>query len=172
MDNLSKPVFRGSGGQWLLKALFFETAIEKDRVLYTLKPEDHTVDGRTLPSLRRLFLEVGDDTGYLFAEKYLGGWPHWKRLMSCNWFVDYLDDIREEMAAKQAAESKMRIREIALDKKDKGSLQANRLLLDGTKGQVGRPSKESIKREAEKMFSDHSDIRDDLARISAEVALG
>lgn len=168
------PIFKNGSGAWLLKALFFETSTDPDksRVLYTFKPEDHIVDGKTLPSLRRLYLEMEDDTEYYFAQEYFGGWPHWKKLLNCSWFVDYITDIREELSAKQSADSKRRIREIAKDPKDKGSLQANRLLLDDAKksqSPVGRPSKDAIRRKAEELFQDQSELQDDLDRITAQL---
>lgn len=170
----SKPEFKNASGTWLLKTLFFETSTEPDKVraIYTFKPEDHTYNGRTYKSLRRLYLEEGDDTEYYFAEKYFGGWPHFKRLLSCTWFVDYLSEIREELAARQTADAKRRIREIAKNKNDRGSLQANRVLLEETKksqNPVGRPTKESIRRKAEELFQDQSELQDDLERITQSI---
>jgi len=166
---MDSKVFKNASGTWLLKAIFFEMSdSDKSRVLYTLKPEDHEVDGVTYPSLRRLYLEESDLSEYYFAEKYFGGWPHWKRLLSCSWFVDYLSEIREELRQKLSADATRRLHQIAADPKDRGSLQANRAILDSLKPEkspVGRPTKESIKREADRMFKDQSEIEDDLDRI-------
>lgn len=166
--------FKNASNAYYLKALFFETSTDPERakVLYTFKPDDHTFAGMTYPSLRRLYLEMEDDTEYYFAQTYFDGWPHWKKLLNCSWFVDYITDIREELAAKQSADSKKRIRDIAKDPKDRGSLQANKLLLEETKksnSPVGRPTKESIRRKAEELFQDQSEFQDDLDRITAQM---
>src|SRR5690606_6577654 len=167
-------VFKNATGAWLLRALFYETATDPDKthVLYSFKPEDHEVNGVVYPSLRRLYLEMEDDTEYYFAQAYFGGWPQWKRLLSCSWFVDYITEIREELAAKQEADSKRRIRQIAKDMKDRGSLQANKLLLEDikkSKNPPGRPSKEAIRRKAEELFQDQSELQEDLERITAQI---
>jgi hypothetical protein len=170
---MSDSRFKNASGSWLLKPIFFELDdADKSKAIYTLKPEDHTSKGRTYPSLRRLYLDLGDDTEYYFAETYFGGWPHWKRLLSCNWFVDYLSEIREELRAKQAADSKRRIREIAENRSDKGSLQANRLLLEESKktdNPVGRPSRDSINRRAQEIVEDQAQLQEDLDRITASI---
>lgn len=172
---MSKDIsrFKNASGSWLLKPIFFEfDDAEKNRAIFTLKGEDHTSKGVTYPSLRRLYLECGDDTEYYFAETHFGGWPHWKRLISCSWFMDYLSEIREELKAKQAADAKLRIREIAGNKADKGSLQANRLLLEESKksdNPVGRPSKESINRRAQELVEDQAQLQEDLERITASI---
>lgn len=161
--------FKSVNNAWLLKPIFYEMSdSDKSRVLYTLKPEDYTVDGKTYPSLRRLYLEEADTSEYYFAEKYFGGYPHFRRLLSASWFLDYLSELREELALKIKADATRRIAEIAADKKDRGSLAANRAMLESVspkKSSVGRPTKESIKREADQLFRDQSEIDSDLDRI-------
>lgn len=172
-DSISDK-FKNASGAWLLKALFFEvtTDFDREKCLYSFKPEDHTYKGKTYPSIRRLYLEMADETEYYFAEKYFGGWPHWKKLCACRWFEDYMSEIREELSVKQMADARARIKEVAADKKDRGSLQANRLLLDEAKksqNPVGRPSKESIRRKAEELFQDQSEFQEDLDRITNSI---
>lgn len=107
---------------------------------------------------------MGDESEYLFAEKYFGGWPHWKRLIACTWFMDYLSSFREELAAKQAGESLNRIKQAAKG----GRLDLDKYLLEKgwiDKKAVGRPTKERIKSEAQKIALDHQDISDDFSRI-------
>lgn len=162
--------FKNPSGAFYLKQIFFETATDSDRphVLYTLKDEDHTFKGVTYPSLRRLYLEEGDETEYLVATKYFGGWPHWRRLLSCTWFVDYLSEYREELSIRQAFENVRALRE----KAKTGDYQSNKFLLEGSwKGRekVGRPSKAKIKEEANKLFKNSEEITDDLDRITREL---
>lgn len=152
--------FKNASGAWLLKQLFFEFAeTERSRVLYTLKDEDH----QGYPSLRRLYLELGDESEYQFANLYFGGWPHWKRLMNANWFMDYLSSYREELQVRNQAESLLQLRQAARA----GNLQINKYLLERgwDKDSVGRPTKEKIRQEAQRITKDSSDVADDLARI-------
>lgn len=158
---MSTKQFKNASGSYYLKQIFFETA-ETDRtyVLYTLKDEDH----RGYPSLRRLYLEMGDESEYVFANTYFGGWPHWKRLLNCNWFMDYLSSYREELVLRQQAESLVRLRTAARD----GRLDIDKWLIERKwdKDPVGRPSKERIKREAQQMTREAVDVSDDLARLT------
>lgn len=169
-DSVWGGKFKSSTNQWLLKPIFFETSdSDKSKVLYTLKPEDHTFKGVTYPSLRRLYLESDDETEYLFAEQHLGGWTHWKRLSECTWFSPYLAELREELAVRSAAR---RLHHIRL-KAASGDISANKYLLEGkwkSDNPVGRPTKEAIKREANRLFQNDFDLQDDLTRIQMELS--
>ena len=63
-----------------------EAGSQKDvnlaRALYTLTPYDKVVEGKTYKSLKRLFLETNDPTGYTLATMYLDGWEHLQRLQA------------------------------------------------------------------------------------------
>lgn len=154
--------FKNANGVLLLKQLFFETAdTERSRVLYTLKNEDH----EGYPSLRRLYLEQDDETEFFFAEAYFDGWHHWKKLLQCSWFLAQLEPIREELATRNAARNLREIRKAA----ESGNVSASRYLLEGgwkPKGSAGRPTKQKIKQEAEKLFLDSQDIKEDLDRLT------
>lgn len=167
----SGPIFKNTSGSWLLKTLFFEMSDSNhDRALYTLKTEDHTSkeDGRVYPSLRRLYLDMNDESEFDFARTYFGGWPHWKRLLQCSWFQDYLSEIREELAVRNAASCLRQLRK----KASEGSLQANKYLLEQgwKKDIVGRPSKEKIRSEADRLFRSAQDVDEDLQRITDELS--
>ena len=159
--------FKNSNGQHLLLALFFETSVDTDRpnVLYSLKDYDNN----DLPSLHRLYLECNDPTEYSFAKKYFDGWTHWKKLIACNWFKPYLEAMREELEIKMKAEALNNIRYKA-GENGKDGLAANKYILE--KGYVdkddkrGRPNKETIKREADKLFKDKEDILGDWQRLN------
>lgn len=162
--------FKTENNQFLTKQLFFETAdSDRSRVLYTLKPEDHKWHGKTFPSLRRLYIEMGDESEYLFAETYFGGWPHWKKLLSTSWFLDYLSELREELAARNASIALAEIRKSARE----GNVSSSKYLLEQgwipKDKRAGRPTKEKIKYEAEKLSADHYDISEDLERISEAI---
>lgn len=161
----TEKIFKNSNGVYLTKELFFETAIKEDRplTLYSLKSEDHQVDGRTFPSLRRIYLELDDLTEFLISDQYFGGHPHWKKLLSCSWFISVLKPIREELKARHMAEYLRTLRKDALS----GNAASAKFLLDRLehKGQKGRPSKEKIEQEAKKLVQDSDFVSADLERL-------
>lgn len=168
---MTSKVFKASNGVYFTKQLFLETAPSetRDLVLYTLKDSDHTLDGRSYPSLRRLYLDTADESEYLFAQKYFDGWPHFRKLLNCPWFVDYLSEWREELRVRQMAESFATIKAKARS----GDVATAKYLLERgwePKESVGRPSKAAIKRKAEDLVKSSGDISEDFQRISASMS--
>lgn len=170
--------FKNGVGAHLLKALFYEVSEQTDRpdVLYTLKQED-TADvqdeKRVYLSLHRLYVEFGDASEYEFAKKYFDGWTHWKKLIECNWFKPYLAEMREELDVKLKAEALVNLRSIASDGLNKNHYMANKFIIDNglgvKKDARGRPSKEKIKAEADRMFQIKDEVNEDFERIKGSV---
>jgi hypothetical protein len=158
--------FKASNGVYLLKVLFVENDPTKMTAVYTLKDEDHTVDNRVFPSLRRLFVESEDLTEYLFAETHLGGWGHWCKLKECSWFPYH--QWREELEVRVKSKALRNVQDIVRDNKHKDNLQASKFILqDGwkKKERVGRTTKEKIKQEANSLFKEKSETAEDLERL-------
>lgn len=155
-------------GQYYLKPLFFEesSTSEKHLNLYTLKTSDH----KGLPSLHRLYVEMADPTEYIFANTYFDGWKHWKMLKECNWFKEHYDLMYEELQLKLKAEAYNRLLKEA-QSEGRNSAQINKYLLDNKwferEDHRGRPSKESIKKEANKIFQTKEEINSDWERLIA-----
>lgn len=167
----SGATFKTESGQYLLRQLFYEYSTQdRPYAIYTLRPDDFIgPDGKKYLSLRRLYVEMNDESEYLFATTYLGGFVHWKKFLESPWFRDYLSEFREELAAKNSAQALIDLKAAAR----KGSVPANRYLLERgwVKDPVGRPSKEKIKRQAELLSRESSDIQDDYERIVTEMGL-
>lgn len=165
-----RPKFKADNGVYLTKQLFFEMTTPQDRqnALYSLKDEDHESNGVKYPSMRRLFLAEQDPTGYLVSLKYFGGWPHWTRLLKCSWFMDFLSLWQEELDMQMAATQLRTLLDRQSDPKIAQYLLNNGFLKKDNK--VGRPTKEAIKLEAERISSDHQDISEDLYRIESLVS--
>jgi hypothetical protein len=167
MDTV-KNIYKNASGQHLLKQLFFETAeTSRERVLYTLKGEDH----EGYPSLRRIYLEMADETEFYFAEKYFDGYPHWKKLLACTWFVAALEPIRDELRSRNLADQLLFLKQASKN----GNVSATKYLLEEAwkpKSKVGRPSKEKIKQEADRLFMSSQDINEDLERLQEHLANG
>lgn len=163
--------FKNSVGSHFLKAIFFEEAVNVERpdCVYTLKQEDHAADNTVYPSLHRLYVEMEDTSEYDFAKKYLDGWSHWKKLIDCNWFKPYLADMREELDIKLRARAVNNLRDIALDPTNKNHYMANKMIFENgiapKADNRGRPSKDKIKAEADKLFQSSDETAEDYNRI-------
>jgi len=163
------PQWKTSNGQHYLKALFYEEALEpgRDYVVYTLKLYDH----EGYPSIHRLYVETNDPTEYEFAKKYFDGWAHWKKIKQCTWFKPYYDAMKEELEVSIRSRALKKLRQH--ENSEKAGVQVNKYLLDGgwieKDDKRGRPSKETIKREADKLFKDQEIIDEDYGRILLNV---
>lgn len=166
--------FKNDTGGWIIKPLFFEyDNAEHLFSSYTLKEQDHTFNGVTYPSLRRLYVETEDPTEYLFSVTYLGGLTHWKRICQAPWFKDHLKEWREELELKLRAQALLRIKTKAVSQ-GKDSLQADKLLLSGgwkteEEKTRGRPSKQKILEEAERLFETKSVHDEDFERLNLHI---
>jgi hypothetical protein len=165
MNNL----YTNSVGGWLLQALFYETTMTHNRqhALYTLKDTDHL----TYASLYRLYMECNDPTEYLFATTHLGGWAHWERLCECDFFKPYAERWRKELELRFRANALRNVYDLANSPSARDKLSANKILLDGKWGKTegrarGRPSKEEIKSEANRLAEQERSLSTDFERIT------
>ena len=163
--------FKNESGQHLLKPIFYELDEQgRPNALYTLKDFDTEFEGRFYPSLRRLYVESEDPTEYNFSVQYLDGWVHWKKLSAASFFKDLLVDWREELEVRLRAKGLVGIRQVA-SVPGKEAFQAQKYLaqagwkLPEEKSTVGRPTKEKVLHEAEKMFKQKTEFDDDFDRI-------
>lgn len=163
--------FRNSSGVYVVKAMFFEyDDTERKLAQYTLKSQDHTYEGKTYPSLKKLYLSLEDPTEYEFSQIYLDGWDHWKKLTKAGFFQEHLKEWREELEVRLRSKALHRIKVRAADN-GKDSMVADKILLSGgwktpdEKERVGRPSKQKIKEEADKLFEEQSILDGDFNRI-------
>jgi hypothetical protein len=164
--------FKNEVGAHLLKPIFFEyDNSEHNYTIYTLKDRDHTWQGKVYPSLRKIYVEMEDPTEYDFACQHLDGWMHWKKLSESSFFQEYLKEWREELEVRMRAKALNRIKTRAASA-DKDSFAADKILLAGgwktteDKQKVGRPSKEKIQQEAEKLFSAATEFDEDFKRLN------
>ena len=158
-------------GNHYRKSLFYEM-YGPGEAKYSLKDRDHIgTDGKTYPSLYKLYMELGDLTEYEFANKYLEGWHQWTKLLEAGWFKPYINRWRTELELKLKAEALRRILDEAREG-GKNSYQANKFFVE--KGYIakesepsrrGRPTKAEIaRRAAEEVFSSKQ-IDEDIKRL-------
>lgn len=166
---MSNNAFKNVGGYWLTKSLFYETNVtDKAHIRFTLKSEDH----KGYPSLYRLYMESNDPTEYRFAQEHLGGWEHWQTLQSCGWFKKHIQKWREELEVRLKSYS---LAKIMSESKGSGreSFAAAKYLVekgwepkDGQGTKRGRPSKQQVKEEAQRIVAEGNLIDDDLNRLT------
>jgi hypothetical protein len=165
LSNSPKGPFKNAQGVYLTRQLFVELSdSERNWCLYSLRPDDYTIDGKVYPSLRRLYVELGDESEYEFAKRYFDGWTHWQRLVNSPWFMEYLKPIRSELQAKLMSDALKHIRKKAAS----GDYHANKYLYERglvSTNPVGRPSKAKIQQEAEKLVQDKSYFDEDIKRL-------
>lgn len=160
--------FKNDSGKFLLRGLFYErVGADKTGVLYTLKDVDH----EGFPSLKRLYLEIGDLTEYRFIKECMFSAEHWDALCKCIWFEPEIEMWRRELFLRIQSEALAQI--ISESKKDGATkLQASKYLLERgwepkntATSKRGRPSKIAIQEAAEDLFSDEQRVKDDYDRL-------
>lgn len=157
--------FKNINGVWLTKELFWETATNKDNVIYTLKDQEHN----GYPSLYEKYMACNDPTEYSFAVQHLGGWAHFKALEGSTWFSTYLDRWREELHLRAKSLALSKVMETA-GNGSKDSFAAQKYLIEkgydkAAPNTKGRPTKQQIINEAKNIAQDKQRVDDDLERL-------
>ncbi len=153
-------------GRPLTQSLFLEIGYKNDFAVYSLKDNDHHYRGVVYPSLKRLYLQHEDVTEYDFANTYLLGWNHWKRLTENKMLRKHIDEWREELELKVRSQAVKDIIDQCAN--EGGSFQAAKWLADRgwDKRAAGRPSKQEQEKETRIQENIQSEFADDLARMS------
>lgn len=162
---IDKTKFKDEKGRYITQGLFLEDKYNTNLAYYTLDGEDKNYKDVVYPSLKRLFLEEGDPTEYLFATKYLYDWEHWQRLCKNALIGRHIDRWREELSLSLRADGISSIIDAALTDKH---YQASKWLAD--KGwevkSRGRPSKEEIEGELRKQADAEKEFSDDFKLLT------
>ena len=162
--NIDKRRLKDVSDRPMTQALFLEIGYQEDKAVYTLKDQDHEYKGNTYPSLKRLFLEMEDVTEYEFANKYLLGWSHWKRMNENKALRKHFEEWREELELRLRAQG---IRAIIDQSADEKGFQAAKYLAEKgwDKKQVGRPSKHDKLREERMQAKLDDEFKGDVVRL-------
>lgn len=160
-NSMDTSKFKNVNGVFFLKELFYETAQNKENVVYTLKDKPH----EGFPSLYEAYMLVNDPTEYEFATKYLYSWEHWLRLQECSWFKPIVAQWRDELEIrfKSAALREIMVKAAGSSRE---SFQAAKFLAEyGSKSTKGRPSKQSIKDAAVDIATGQARVNEDFLRL-------
>lgn len=89
---------KDSQGRYLTLALFVELNTDsKYPPIYTLTPEAK----ENIPSAYQIYINA--DTEYHAAIELVGSWTHWKKLLNCKPFFEYVEEWRKEREEKWAS---------------------------------------------------------------------
>ena len=175
--DLSKRRFYNQNNQLLTRALFWEIGYSENAI-YTLKDWDSTTtQGKSLKSLKQLYLQENDLTEYDFARKHFVNWDHWQTVSKSWYLKDHVAKWREELEIRITTDALKMIQAEAISE-SKFAYNANRYLADKgwkpkeekvSKKGVGRPSKASIAEETARLVSESHDIEKDLIRLGLKV---
>lgn len=165
-------MFKNSQGTFFTKTLFFETNVgDKDKIVYTLKNEDHN----GYPSLKKLLFDTEDLTGYTLAVNHLGGWDHLLKLLELDWFKVYWDSWISELEVKIRAEALLRLNKESKNKDSRAYVELNKFMLN--KGWIlpedrkpqkkrGAPTKAEIIGAAITIAQEDETLASDLRRVT------
>ena len=146
----------------------------EDRLIDPIYTLHHDVPG--LVNFRRVYVDLGDPTGYALSQRYLESYDHWLLLMKAPWFRDAKKVWDIELDAKLKSQGMNAIRNLsdgADDVSPAVQLQAAKYLAnlehrkESKPSGRGRPSKEEVQGELKRTAAADKDISDDLARIRA-----
>lgn len=151
-------------GRHLTQSLFLELGYRPEAV-YTLKDEDFIYEGRHLPSIKRLYLEIADPTEYAFANACFTGWTQWQRIVANKQMTKTVEAWRFELEVKIRSEGV----KMAKSQSRKGSWQATKWLSDrgwDARG-AGRPSKDEVEHERKVQAAVSNEFEEDAQRLRA-----
>jgi len=151
MDNR----FKDTQNRWVTSGLFKETAAtNKSFVIMTLD------EGR------ERFIECGDPTGVVFADKWLGSYMQWVEIKSCKALAKHIREWEEELEARIRSGALLNIYDQAGD----GHFQASKFLMDRgwEKRKAGKPSKAEVERETRVQAKVKEGWSNDISRIKRD----
>lgn len=148
-------------GRYKTQSLFLETSYDPE-AFFTFDDVDKEYKGKTYLSLKRLYLQEADVTEYAFAEKYLAGWNHWKKICGNADLRKEIEAWRDELELKLTAQHLKNIQKLADDGNyNAAKYLANKEYMSGK----GRPSKADKERAIKKASMIDEDTRQEGARI-------
>lgn len=167
-------IFKDSRNRWITEGLFIERAELRDR---EYDPAPHlSISGREgYIDARKTFLALRDPTGYKWANQYIGGYPHFKRLITAPWFVDVYNEWIEELNMLMRQEAIDEIKKISKDAEvsDSQRLAASKYLANREwekadrvpASKRGRPTKEEVRGALKESIQMSEETRDEFLRV-------
>lgn len=164
---INKEVMIDSQGRYLTQSMFYEHVYSTGpEVQYTLsdKPIHIERDGRTIYSLKKLFLDMEDPHEWTFADTYLVGWSHWQKMNNNKVLKAHFDAWRHELAIKMRSKALQQI----LDLADDGNMNAAKFVAkkEWETRAAGRPSKQEVQRRISEDRQIENTFKKDQSRLN------
>jgi len=154
----------------LTQSLFVETnGTDKDPIM-TLGDNDLDMDGKTLYSLKKIYMEEADPEEYRVAIRIFGSWAHWKRLLDNKKIMKYIIQYREELDVSIRSEAVRSLIVSASLDSPKGISAAKYIAEKGwKKRKAGAPSREEVKSELKAQVEIDAELEEDMKRLNLRV---
>lgn len=151
-----------SAGKMRTTSLFIETQYG-DEAIFSYKDQDYVYKGRTIVSLKKLYLEMEDPTEYEFANKYLLSWRHWQRMVENKVIRMHINEWRDELEYKLRSKAVRKMMKSA----EEGNYQASKWFADRgwASRAAGRPSKAEIESEKKIQANLDNEFNADVHRL-------
>ena len=165
--------FKDKMGRYRTQSLFREFYIKDEglEAVYTLREEDPQGN---LPSLKALYLEIGDPTEYAFAIEAFGSWQQWLKIKASKAIEPWIEDWPMELEVKFRSDGIKGVIQEA--KTGRSKYPAAKALAEGfwnkKTSKRGRPSKEEIARERKIAAKLDEEFTADAERIGLQVIDG
>tara|TARA_R100000781_G_scaffold114004_2_gene83788 strand:+ start:476 stop:1009 length:534 start_codon:yes stop_codon:yes gene_type:complete len=166
-----KDSLKDSRNRYRTMSLFREFYLSEVEPLWTLQDEDPQ---GVLPSLKKLYMDIGDPTEYEFALQAFGSWKHWIKIKSSKNIKVHLEDWPIELEVKLRSEGIKGV--IKEAESGKAKFNAAKFLANAdwkaSTSKRGRPSKEEVERERKIAAKLNSEFSEDAERIGLAVIQG
>ena len=159
---VDKTKLKDTMGRPLTQALFLEMEYNEKYAYFTINDDDKEYKGRVYPSLKKMYMEIGDPTEYQFAMTCLLGWKHWERMKRNSKLAPMFEEWADELEVMLRSNALMAINEIADD-----NFQAAKYITEKgwDKRPAGRPTKDRSEREDNIIKKVNEDFADDFKRL-------
>jgi hypothetical protein len=159
---IDKSKLKDTMGRPLTQALFLEVEYNEKYAYFTINDDDKTYKGKVYPSLKKMYMQIGDPTEYQFAMTCLLGWKHWQRMKANGKLATMFDEWAEELEVMLRSNALMSINEISEE-----NFQAAKYITEKgwDKRSAGRPTKDKKEREDRIVDNMNADFADDFKRL-------
>lgn len=161
---IPKSLLKDSGGRYITQGLFLEHAYNTDMAVFTFDDNDKVYQGKTYPSLKKLYLMHEDPVEIDFANTYLCSWDQWKRMLDNKIIRIHIDKWRDELELQIRSYA---IKNVIDSLATKDNFQAAKWLASRgweIRG-AGRPSKDEIEANTAKNAKLNELFAEDVARL-------
>lgn len=170
-NNIRNNPMKDSKGCWFTQSLFIEWKREGCPAKWTIYEQDYIVDGKTYPSLKKLFLAYDHVPGneYEFALEVIGSWEHWQVLTKSKRLGEFISAWREELEVKTRAKAIKSIISTSLENTSAGATASKWLAEKGYAPKRGRPTKAEKAGYIKQETSLEKEIEGDLERVGLKI---